>query len=293
MILRLLSKLACCGVSEDANAIDLDEHAIPARKTSQLQSPPEIQATPTKRADMSAAESTTTESKEMAEEKIGGPPYSALKSAGEPRVQEQPKLNAERTAANNSQLPAEHNETGDATQLPVPKDVSHSTGAELGLPLQEEQKNDLQPAILQGQGAAVIVEAPTPTMPSQENATNDRTPLQEKRDSDIEMTDAPLDEPRSIEPRASTERPETGVAPPLPPPPPLAPRMDNSFLGHERNLTNATTTSAEQQKWLLPTMRPEFHGKKCLVLDLDETLVHSSFKVGDSVSVSSTEIDLY
>lgn len=35
----------------------------------------------------------------------------------------------------------------------------------------------------------------------------------------------------------------------------------------------------EQQRWLLPPLRPEFEGKKCLVLDLDETLVHSSFKV--------------
>lgn len=35
----------------------------------------------------------------------------------------------------------------------------------------------------------------------------------------------------------------------------------------------------EQQRWLLPPIKPEFKGKKCLVLDLDETLVHSSFKV--------------
>ncbi|KAI5850688.1 HAD-like domain-containing protein [Tricharina praecox] len=34
-----------------------------------------------------------------------------------------------------------------------------------------------------------------------------------------------------------------------------------------------------RQSWLLPPLRPEFEGKKCLVLDLDETLVHSSFKL--------------
>jgi hypothetical protein len=32
---------------------------------------------------------------------------------------------------------------------------------------------------------------------------------------------------------------------------------------------------------LLPAIRPEDVGKKCLILDLDETLVHSSFKVFD------------
>jgi len=34
-----------------------------------------------------------------------------------------------------------------------------------------------------------------------------------------------------------------------------------------------------RQSWLLPPLQPGFEGKKCLVLDLDETLVHSSFKV--------------
>lgn len=38
-------------------------------------------------------------------------------------------------------------------------------------------------------------------------------------------------------------------------------------------------TGHDQARWLLPPVKPEFEGKKCLVLDLDETLVHSSFKV--------------
>ncbi|KAK6338869.1 hypothetical protein TWF696_009675 [Orbilia brochopaga] len=33
-----------------------------------------------------------------------------------------------------------------------------------------------------------------------------------------------------------------------------------------------------KSKWLLPPIAPEHEGKKCLVLDLDETLVHSSFR---------------
>lgn len=40
-----------------------------------------------------------------------------------------------------------------------------------------------------------------------------------------------------------------------------------------------TPTADERQTWLLPPLAPQFEGKKCLVLDLDETLVHSSFKV--------------
>ena len=43
--------------------------------------------------------------------------------------------------------------------------------------------------------------------------------------------------------------------------------------------TDAGPSAPEPQKWLLPPIAPEHKGRKCLVLDLDETLVHSSFKV--------------
>ena len=47
------------------------------------------------------------------------------------------------------------------------------------------------------------------------------------------------------------------------------------------------STGKDRQQWLLPPLQPEFEGKKCLVLDLDETLVHSSFKVCPSLSIPS------
>lgn len=45
--------------------------------------------------------------------------------------------------------------------------------------------------------------------------------------------------------------------------------------------TSATEVSDEPDAavWLLPPLSTSLTGKKCLVLDLDETLVHSSFKV--------------
>jgi RNA polymerase II subunit A small phosphatase-like protein len=52
-----------------------------------------------------------------------------------------------------------------------------------------------------------------------------------------------------------------------PPPPPPAPEVTTA------------TEGAEQQQWLLPPALPHLSNRKCLVLDLDETLVHSSFKV--------------
>jgi RNA polymerase II subunit A small phosphatase-like protein len=55
---------------------------------------------------------------------------------------------------------------------------------------------------------------------------------------------------------------------------------------------SAVSTPEPAQKWLLPPITPQFSGKKCLVLDLDETLVHSSFKVGIFVSNNNIETSL-
>jgi RNA polymerase II subunit A small phosphatase-like protein len=54
-----------------------------------------------------------------------------------------------------------------------------------------------------------------------------------------------------------------------PPPPPQVP------MGKQIQIA----TPERPQQWLLPPPLPHLRNRKCLVLDLDETLVHSSFKV--------------
>lgn len=39
-------------------------------------------------------------------------------------------------------------------------------------------------------------------------------------------------------------------------------------------------------RYLLPTIRHQDMHKKCMVIDLDETLVHSSFKVGNNIYIN-------
>ncbi|KAI1459475.1 NIF-domain-containing protein [Annulohypoxylon moriforme] len=94
-------------------------------------------------------------------------------------------------------------------------------------------------------------------------------------DGDVEMADG---EPAKTE---LAKQPGTGTdeqyAKPVPPPPP-----------GPIPITNPTPIAPEdasvdveqgQTKYLLPPVEPHLKGRKCLVLDLDETLVHSSFKI--------------
>ncbi|MCJ1479529.1 hypothetical protein MMC13_008215 [Lambiella insularis] len=280
-ISRLISKFNCCGGSEDANAIDLDERAVPARKSSKIVSGQARQASPAKKPNASAAESSLTESKEMSEEKIGGPPYSTLKSAGDPKYQELPKAAASMVIPSTQPILTSTSDNQQTAQ--TPPIVSQQNPAEpSNVPALETKRNIPEEASPTPQRGSVIVVPPTPTSPTaaeQGSAIDDRTPLQEKQDSDIEMVDAPPIEPVVEEPEERTERSEAEVEPPLPPPPPLAPRAEISAPGHDRGPLDNVTTTKDQQKWLLPPLKPEFRGKKCLVLDLDETLVHSSFKI--------------
>lgn len=75
---------------------------------------------------------------------------------------------------------------------------------------------------------------------------------------------------------ATTEESYTNLPPPPPGPIPAAPTAPTSGALIE---SPPVFPPEQPQKFLLPPQAPEFKGKKCLVLDLDETLVHSSFKI--------------
>jgi RNA polymerase II subunit A small phosphatase-like protein len=158
-------------------------------------------------------------------------------------------------------------------------------------PLPGQQPARLDTAAGAPSGPSIAIEAPTPVSPEDEQLIHDRTPRQEAIDTDIEMTDAGVTVPISANEVQTVE--ETGGAQPLhkdasqvkvdlPPPPPLAerqaqvtpPKSPEPLIGE-----------LEPQKWLLPPVQPELKNRKCLILDLDETLVHSSFKVCVPASV--------
>ena len=280
---RFLSFLNCCSAPENAQNVESDDQAVPMKNARQVQSSGGRQATPVLKPE---AESSTAESKETADEKVGGTPYSELISAAEPKMVDPQPLEDAPMAQPIMQ--------GDARRFEEEKDVPPTQSKSENQPLSmtpglSEQHGSGGVGLVQDPpqepDSKVFVEPPTPTVPEQgEMAINDRPPQQLKRDSDVEMAEAPpivaaVDEvPESTENKAAESVPTN-----LPPPPPLAERnlQTNSTANPNRG-TSSVVTPNEKQQWLLPPIQPRFHGKKCLVLDLDETLVHSSFKVSGS-----------
>jgi RNA polymerase II subunit A small phosphatase-like protein len=143
--------------------------------------------------------------------------------------------------------------------------------------------SDIQPQHMNNPGiqsnrtdANAIAATPVETLPSttdQRREGNDS-----RKSSDVDMQEAPpavpeVDEDPVDEPTQAAElRPQV----PLPPPPPLSKRQEQ--VGTEK-IPPVPEAAPEKTAWLLPPIQPRFKGRKCLVLDLDETLVHSSFKI--------------
>lgn len=125
----------------------------------------------------------------------------------------------------------------------------------------------------------VQVQAPTPVDPVHPADNRDWSQSKTEASSDATMADAPPEAPVTSvpEPLDDPAQPaEQGVQPlPLPPAPPLSQRQAEV----QRDAPPIPEGGLDKQTWLLPPVQSNLKGRKCLVLDLDETLVHSSFKI--------------
>lgn len=278
-----LSKiLNCCGAPKNANGVELGDQAVPAKRTKVLQQKPERQPTPMVKPNASAGESTTGESKDVTEENIGGPEYSEMKPASRPTMLTRSSKEKVTTEKVGPPIPAVEPEETQEPPAPVayrdpplPPVASSTTPSNHGA--KEEQGIPVQAAAIAVPPQLI---EPEQSVAEQGTTINDRTPQQESRDSDIAMVDAPPTTSAPEDPAATTRELQQ-VQINLPPPPP---RNGNGNGNGAASSSNAVVPS-EKQKWLLPPLQPHFKGRKCLVLDLDETLVHSSFKVCRTITM--------
>lgn len=124
---------------------------------------------------------------------------------------------------------------------------------------------------------AVTVEPPKPDVPEDAAPPHETEQVLDHVDQDVGMDDPPPSEQPPEAPIAAEaeEPPQVAIPPPPPGPGPA--------IVSPLPLTEPASAVQEPQKWLLPPIAPEHKGRKCLVLDLDETLVHSSFKVSTAL----------
>ncbi|KAF2187381.1 NIF-domain-containing protein [Zopfia rhizophila CBS 207.26] len=275
----LLSCFSCFGAPKDSHAVEEDTPEN-AKQSSKLRPGRTTQPTPLKKQDPNAAESSTADSKEPIDEKSSGP-------YGADRAENEKPIHGDATM----DKPSPETPPKIVTRSPSKKQSTDQP-----LPPLPNQPGQL--GISSENTPQVTLHPPTPVTPQkdhqQEDIIHDRTSNQENMDNEIEMHNQdqqpalPLstNETHKEGEELSDQGVQKDTVPhkiDLPPPPPLAERRDqvNPPEGGtpQTQQTSLAVTPAEPQKWLLPPIKPEFKGKKCLVLDLDETLVHSSFKI--------------
>ncbi|KAJ0342598.1 hypothetical protein COL922a_000873 [Colletotrichum nupharicola] len=137
-----------------------------------------------------------------------------------------------------------------------------------------QEGSDSKHATALGTGASASTAAPVITVESTTGEKVQDAQLEEPEKKDVEGDEAMPDatpEPEESKQQIPPPVEDAPTSQQLPGPPPL-PTAENGSI----DLAGPVAT---EQKFLLGPIAPEHKGRKCLVLDLDETLVHSSFKI--------------
>ena len=245
-----LAFLSCCSPSDNLDTLK-EEPAVPVKKT-------QIQPTPTKVSRPADQAETTLSEKE--------PPKAKLdeKVDHDISADEEKAALSEKPAADESRPQMRRQEHSQEMVAPI---VPLTSAADIEPAPQTPSAHTTKPD--------VNVIAATP-ITSYEEAREQEADVESR---DVDMTDAPVPEAPTVD-QTPVDEPvqpaELQPQVPLPPPPPLTKRQEQVGT---REVPVVPEGGAEKQTWLLPPVQQHLTGRKCLILDLDETLVHSSFKI--------------
>ncbi|KAL4785336.1 hypothetical protein BJX76DRAFT_347110 [Aspergillus varians] len=243
---KLFAFLSCCSSSD----VDPEDGSIPPKKTSRRPSVPQTQPTPEK-TDVTAADSSTAESKAPSFFKDEKPNMTVTSDKPTPHLDEERIVTA---GEQSSPL------DGTKTTTVIPESTASTSPSR---EYSDATPSDAQPSIQTG---SVAVEPIVSEKSEKSEKSNDNTKADENAEESQRIENSAIStQPTTIEDDTKQiPREEETVR--LPPPPPLGKQPE-------------TSVQERSQQWLLPPALPYLRDRKCLVLDLDETLVHSSFKV--------------
>ncbi|KAK4949557.1 hypothetical protein LTR10_012175 [Elasticomyces elasticus] len=314
---RGLMAMLCCSSSEETDDVETAQAPKPVSATQSSRVQQTAQSP--QQANTSVPNTSAEESKEIINEKAvppSDPPVTAILPPHEsekapqlldPTMEQQKPMPA---------LPVEEQTAQSNSEPHSPENMRQQVDPNVG-PAHIDSSSD--PSTLSpGAVPPVVVQPSTPLLSQskEDEIIADQTPKQRAQDEDIEMQDANAHLPHvpltvneaaaiaagtvvagagaaaAVEGKrldrdgggdASREVPSPMALPPPPGPPPTQSEQPQAEAQKEYDGTVVSQQEAapidDGRKWLLGPLRPEFKGKKCLVLDLDETLVHSSFKI--------------
>jgi RNA polymerase II subunit A small phosphatase-like protein len=240
----------CCGVPDSANALDPGASTAPANRITKV---PSGRPTTASRPDQQML-------------------------TGQSNIPAQPETEKDALLQDNSPEPEAISESKEIPGTD-PEPVAHLTSVANG-DLKRTSSNSRDqplPNLPKDETNAAHAGPSNQTVMAQSNSTEvDEIPeVAKDAEGDVKMNDSdPLAEEGEY--LAATRREEGTNLQVLPPPPPVPQQPPNP-----NEVVTPPEAAEQKQQWLLPPIAPRFQGKKCLVLDLDETLVHSSFKASN------------
>ncbi|RYP16569.1 hypothetical protein DL765_005030 [Monosporascus sp. GIB2] len=187
---------------------------------------------------------------------------------------------SEQTTASKTQLQEKEKETqpevqplsGPAHDIPKP---AQPTPAPAAYDQDRVAEAEQPTTTASAPGPSITVNPPVAEQREKEQAAEAAT---KEEDSDVDMPDADVAAATSQPAEEPVDTADEQLSKPMsaPPPGPIPIAPAPPITQGERSIASE---EGEPQKFLLPPVEPHLKGRKCLVLDLDETLVHSSFKI--------------